>query len=588
MLVADARRRPRAPRRARRGAPPRPRRARSSAADARSAARHQLRVGARSASAGASARRARARPARARPARPGGAPRAAPPSARRCRTATGALVRRLASAAPIAPLGAPHLLGSLVGLRGPPRAGRRRRRRERRRLRSPRASRARARLPATCSSPGRGRRRLAQALPASQLLEHALVAARGRLAQLAGGGDEHAARARDRDAAEAVRQPVERLDQPGVRQQRSAQRGRPRLRSASRGRAAARRLAPAAIPARRHAAPAPAGGRCRPPSRRRRAGCSPSRRSSTTPGAQQRAERGSDRQLVARLDADVLGERVACPRAPCRPRAGTGSRRPARRRRVRRLATSGLHGLLGRAARVACLAGGALGGVQLLAPALRSPRRAARRDAPRRPRCSARSPSSSASTPGGALGVELRKRLLELRDPLAGAPLSSAACSPSSERSTSSSSSSSRRRAPRPRRQRWPRSRARSRRSSIRSAAERAANSAAGERLARAAVLGERLLGRLAARGHLGEQPLGLVALGARPRRPGLGVGQIAPRATSTSSRRELEARLERLALEPLVQLGGLGLALQRPQPRARLALHVERAVEVVLACAPA
>jgi hypothetical protein len=31
------------------------------------------------------------------------------------------------------------------------------------------------------------------------------------------------------------------------------------------------------------------------------------------------------------------------------------------------------------------------------------------------------------------------------------------------------------------------------------------------------------------------------------------------------------------------VQLGGLGLALQRPQARARLALDVERPVEVVL-----
>ena len=45
----------------------------------------------------------------------------------------------------------------------------------------------------------------------------------------------------------------------------------------------------------------------------------------------------------------------------------------------------------------------------------------------------------------------------------------------------------------------------------------------------------------------------------------------------------ELPARLDRLALEALVQLGGLRLALERPQPRARLALDVERAIEVVL-----
>ena len=45
----------------------------------------------------------------------------------------------------------------------------------------------------------------------------------------------------------------------------------------------------------------------------------------------------------------------------------------------------------------------------------------------------------------------------------------------------------------------------------------------------------------------------------------------------------ERPQRLVGLALEPLVQLGRLGLALERPQPGARLALDVERAVEVVL-----
>ena len=64
-----------------------------------------------------------------------------------------------------------------------------------------------------------------------------------------------------------------------------------------------------------------------------------------------------------------------------------------------------------------------------------------------------------------------------------------------------------------------------------------------------------------------------------------------ARRVTTASSARtmrrssvdEARARLERLALEARVQLGRLGLALQRPQVRARLALDVERAVEVVL-----
>ena len=45
----------------------------------------------------------------------------------------------------------------------------------------------------------------------------------------------------------------------------------------------------------------------------------------------------------------------------------------------------------------------------------------------------------------------------------------------------------------------------------------------------------------------------------------------------------ETAAQLEALALEPGVQLCRLRLALQRAQPRARLALDVERAVEVVL-----
>ncbi len=45
---------------------------------------------------------------------------------------------------------------------------------------------------------------------------------------------------------------------------------------------------------------------------------------------------------------------------------------------------------------------------------------------------------------------------------------------------------------------------------------------------------------------------------------------------------RELEPRLQRLALQALVQLSGLGLALERAQPRARLALHVQRPRQVL------
>src|SRR5436305_1992838 len=46
---------------------------------------------------------------------------------------------------------------------------------------------------------------------------------------------------------------------------------------------------------------------------------------------------------------------------------------------------------------------------------------------------------------------------------------------------------------------------------------------------------------------------------------------------------RQLPLRLYGLALQALVQLGRLGLALQRPQAREGLPLDVQRAIEVVL-----
>ena len=99
----------------------------------------------------------------------------------------------------------------------------------------------------------------------------------------------------------------------------------------------------------------------------------------------------------------------------------------------------------------------------------------------------------------------------------------------------------------------------------------------AGARLGR-----EGLLRLFAAARHLGEQALGLVALGTR--RDGALLGFRQRRAGGARSvLGEHVARLVRLALEPLVQLGGLGLALEWPQPRARLALHVERAREILL-----
>jgi hypothetical protein len=105
---------------------------------------------------------------------------------------------------------------------------------------------------------------------------------------------------------------------------------------------------------------------------------------------------------------------------------------------------------------------------------------------------------------------------------------------------------------------------------------------AADQHLAVLGPLGQGLLGGLAAGGHGAERGLGLVPRGAcrvrggrrRTERARAGAGCVAG---------ELPAGLDGLALDPLVQLGGLGLALERPQPRPRLALDVERAVEVVL-----
>src|SRR5262249_11608035 len=102
------------------------------------------------------------------------------------------------------------------------------------------------------------------------------------------------------------------------------------------------------------------------------------------------------------------------------------------------------------------------------------------------------------------------------------------------------------------------------------------------ERLALLGAAMERLLGLLAPRRDLAK-----LLLGGIPRRPRLGgrrgrgleLGPPCPPAVA----RELPSRLRRLARGARAQLRRLGLALQRPQPRARLALDVERAVEVVL-----
>ena len=105
---------------------------------------------------------------------------------------------------------------------------------------------------------------------------------------------------------------------------------------------------------------------------------------------------------------------------------------------------------------------------------------------------------------------------------------------------------------------------------------------AVGQRLALVAAGGQRRLGLLARRAQLRQLGLDRLVLRLRAHRLGLGGRQLLaghPRVLA----RQRPARLVGLAREPLVQLRGLGLALERPQPRPRLALDVQRAVEVVL-----
>ena len=103
-----------------------------------------------------------------------------------------------------------------------------------------------------------------------------------------------------------------------------------------------------------------------------------------------------------------------------------------------------------------------------------------------------------------------------------------------------------------------------------------------GELVVALGALGERPLGAAAALGDGSQLAFDARASRARGLRALLGVRELqAPRAQRLA--RELQACFEQLALQALVQLGGLGLALERTQPAARLALDVERAIEVLL-----
>jgi hypothetical protein len=109
-----------------------------------------------------------------------------------------------------------------------------------------------------------------------------------------------------------------------------------------------------------------------------------------------------------------------------------------------------------------------------------------------------------------------------------------------------------------------------------------AAVQAPGERLALLRAPGERLLGLLAPPGDRVEPSLRLVAGGARVGRRRRGCLQPGPPLAHRLAR-QLPPGLRGLALQPRVQLGRVGLALERPQARARLALDVQRAIEIGL-----
>src|SRR5205085_8555519 len=92
------------------------------------------------------------------------------------------------------------------------------------------------------------------------------------------------------------------------------------------------------------------------------------------------------------------------------------------------------------------------------------------------------------------------------------------------------------------------------------------------ELLALCAARGERFLGTFPSLGHVPQPALHLLATSASLRDGGLCLpepGELPAQLVAT----ELPACLQALALDPSVELSGLGLALERTQARARLAL---------------
>ena len=103
-----------------------------------------------------------------------------------------------------------------------------------------------------------------------------------------------------------------------------------------------------------------------------------------------------------------------------------------------------------------------------------------------------------------------------------------------------------------------------------------------GEPLAFATALGEAPLRLLAGVCDIHQALVDAVAPLAGGGGGALGAGELCSRRAQVVAQQH-RARFERLPFEPCVQLGRLGLPLQRPQPGARFALDVQSPVEIVL-----
>ena len=100
-------------------------------------------------------------------------------------------------------------------------------------------------------------------------------------------------------------------------------------------------------------------------------------------------------------------------------------------------------------------------------------------------------------------------------------------------------------------------------------------------------ALGEGMLGRRSARHHGPQARLDLLASGSRRSYSFLSLRKLLA-ACSDRLASKLIAGLQHLVLQALVQLGRLGLALERAQASTRLALHILAPYRGSLGCAQA